>query len=219
MKPTTTSAALYRSWIPHVAPFAVFGMATYAGEAASIPSVTVYTVRLLLTAFTLYIFRNDYRREIVPVFSLPAVLSGVLVFFIWILLDDFYPHLGESRFDPYAGTSGMGPYFLMAIRLSGAVLVVPVMEELFWRSFAMRMLIRSDFRSVPMGAFTWFSFIVVAIAFGFEHHHWLAGIMAGAIYAWTLYRSKNLFEPILAHAVTNLMLGVYVIQTGSWSFW
>ena len=63
------------------------------------------------------------------------------------------------------------------------------------------------------------SFIVTAVAFGFEHHHWLPGIMAGVIYASLLYRTKNLFSPILSHMVTNLLLGVYVLMTEKWSFW
>jgi CAAX prenyl protease-like protein len=99
------------------------------------------------------------------------------------------------------------------------VLVVPLMEELFWRSFAMRFMIRSDFKSVPLGKFSWFSFLIVAIAFGFEHHQWLPGIVAGLVYAGVLYRSKNLFSPILSHAVTNLLLGIYVLSTAKWGFW
>jgi hypothetical protein len=110
-------------------------------------------------------------------------------------------------------------YTLIAFRLGGAALVVPVMEELFWRSFALRFLISSDFRSVPLGKFSWYSFIVVSILFGLEHHEWLSGMLAGMIYALVLYRTRNLFDPILAHAVTNLLLGVYVLTTGSWSFW
>ena len=218
MKQTTASAAS-RAWIPYVAPFAVFGTITYAGMIFTVPSGPLYLVKIVLTAYTLYHFRNDFRYEIVPVFSLSAVLSGVLVFFIWVLPDPLYPHIGASTFTPYDDPSGMNPYLIMAIRLTGASLVVPVMEELFWRSFAMRLMIRSDIKSVPLGTFSRLSFIVVSVAFGFEHHQWLVGIAAGMIYAWTLYRSRNLFEPILAHAVTNLMLGVYVIQSGTWSFW
>ena len=219
MKRTTATATLSREWIPYVAPFAVFSVVTYAGPLFNLSPGQIYLIRMFLTASTLYLFRNNFKQEIVPVFSWPAVLAGALVFFIWVLPENLYPHIGSSEFNPYADSSGMNPYLLMTIRLTGAALLVPVMEELFWRSFAMRLMIRSDFKSVPLGAFTWFSFIIVSVAFGFEHHRWLVGIAAGAIYAWVLYRSKNLFEPILAHAVTNLMLGIYVIQSGEWSFW
>ena len=206
-------------FIPYTAPFFVFALITYAGPVLNLTAGVRYTLKTVLTGAAIYYFRDSYRLEIQLKFSLMAVLSGVLVFFVWILPDGLYPHIGHSEFNPYDQTSGAGVYYSMAIRLAGASLVVPIMEELFWRSFALRFLIQSDFKTVPLGTFSWLSFIAVSLAFGFEHHRWLVGIVAGMIYAWTLYRSKNLFEPILAHAVTNLLLGIYVIQSGSGSFW
>jgi len=108
---------------------------------------------------------------------------------------------------------------LIAARLIGAGVVVPVMEELFWRSFLMRYLINPNFRSVPMGAFAWFSFIGVAILFGLEHHRVIVGIVAGVIYNLLLILQKKLRGAILAHGITNLGLGIYVLLTGSWMFW
>jgi len=93
------------------------------------------------------------------------------------------------------------------------------MEELFWRSFALRFFIKSDFNSVPLGQFSWFSFIFISILFGIEHQRWLVGIFAGMVYSGVLYRSKNLFDPILSHTITNFLLGMYVLSTHQWSFW
>jgi hypothetical protein len=93
------------------------------------------------------------------------------------------------------------------------------MEELFWRSFLMRYLIDPDFRSVPMGAFTWLSFLGVAVLFGLEHHRVLVGILAGLLYGFLLIRQKKLQGVILAHGVTNLGLGIYIVLTGNWMFW
>jgi hypothetical protein len=93
------------------------------------------------------------------------------------------------------------------------------MEELFWRSFLLRYAITSDFKSIPLGQFSWFSFIAISLLFGLEHHRWLVGIVAGMVYAGLLYRRKNLFDPIVSHAITNLLLGIYVVVTGKWSFW
>jgi len=162
---------------------------------------------------------NDFKNEIRFELSWLSVPAGVAVFFIWILPEGFYPQIGYSEFNPYAFGDGSTAIFAIGFRLCGAVLVVPVMEEIFWRSFALRFLISSEFRSVPIGQFSWFSFIFVALLFGFEHHRWLVGIFAGIIYAGLLYRSKNLFDPMVSHAVTNLLLGIYVIATKQWSFW
>ena len=82
-----------------------------------------------------------------------------------------------------------------------------------------RFAIKSDFKSVPLGQFSWFSFIFISILFGIEHQRWLVGIFAGMIYSGVLYRSKNLFDPILSHGITNSLLGMYVLSTHQWSFW
>ncbi len=206
-------------FIPYIVPFILFAAITYVAPALNLSAGISYTLKTVLVGAAIYYYRDIFRYEIQPKFSLTAVFAGILVFIIWVLPDGLYPHIGHSEFNPYDQASGAAVYYLLAIRMAGAALVVPIMEELFWRSFALRFLIQSDFKSVPLGAFSWFSFIVISVAFGLEHHRWLVGIVAGMIYAWTLYRSKNLFEPILAHAVTNFLLGIYVIQTGSWSFW
>lgn len=209
----------FRSTAAYSVPFVVFAAITYAGAAFKLHEGLVYFLKTVMTIAALYYYRNEFRNEIQLKFSWTALLAGIIVFLIWVLPDSLYPHIGNSEFNPYKNNSGAAVYFLIIIRFIGASLVVPIMEELFWRSFALRFLLRSDFRSVPLGTFSWFSFIVVSVAFGFEHHRWLAGIVAGMIFAWVLYRSKNLFEPILAHGVANFLLGIYVIQTGQWSFW
>jgi CAAX prenyl protease-like protein len=93
------------------------------------------------------------------------------------------------------------------------------MEEIFWRSFMLRYVITSDFTSVRIGTFTLTSFLICAVLFGLEHNLLLAGIMAGAVYSLLLYWTKSIFQCVLAHAVTNLALGLYVLQTGHWQFW
>ena len=179
----------------------------------------VYPIKTILVATSLIYFWNAYKQEIRFTFSWLAVISGVVVFVIWVLPEGLYPQIGHSEFNPYAQASGYGVYFLIAFRLVGAALVVPIMEELFWRSFVLRYAIKSDFKSVPLGQFSWFSFILISLLFGFEHHRWLVGIVAGMVYAGVLYRRKNLFEPILSHAITNFLLGLYVVSTHQWYFW
>jgi CAAX prenyl protease-like protein len=108
---------------------------------------------------------------------------------------------------------------MTSFRVFGAVLVVPLMEELFWRSFLIRYIVDSDFEKVPLGRFTWVSFLLTVVLFGLEHHFILAGMMAGIIYNIILYRTRSLAQCVLAHAVTNLAIAVYVLMTGKWYFW
>ena len=217
----TNSIATYqkRPYIPYIVPFVIFGIGIYVGPLFNISRTLIYPIKTALVAASLIYFWNVYKQEIRFSFSWLPVISGVVVFFIWVLPEGLYPQIGHSEFNPYIHASGYGVYFVITFRMIGAILVVPLMEELFWRSFGLRFAIQSDFKSLPLGQFSWFSFIFISVLFGFEHHRWLVGIFAGIVYAGILYRSKNLFDPILSHAITNLLLGVYVLLTHQWSFW
>ena len=204
---------------PHILPFLLLILLIYIGPLLNISKAFSYPLQTIVIAASLIFYWKVYREEIRFAFDGAAILAGVAVFFIWVLPEGFLPQMGSSEFNPHDLADGTMVYFLMASRLFGAAIVIPLVEELFWRSFALRFLIKSEFKAVPLGQFSWFSFVAVSVAFGFEHHRWLVGIIAGLIYAATLYRSKNLFSPILAHAVTNFLLGVYVMATGKWYFW
>jgi CAAX prenyl protease-like protein len=96
---------------------------------------------------------------------------------------------------------------------------VPLAEELAFRGYLTRRLIAPDFECVPLGRFTWASFLVSSALFGALHGRWLAGTLAGMLYALALYRRRNLADPVLAHALTNALLAVHVLATGAWSLW
>ena len=210
----------YRYYYPYVAPFALFALFTYLPTFVDISPLIIYPIKTIVVAYSLWYYRSAYMHEIRVSFDWAAVLSGVAVFFIWIAPEGLYPQIGYSEFNPYESVdNSFAIFFVIAFRLLGAALVVPVMEEVFWRSFAMRFVVRHDFKSLPLGYFSWFSFIFVSIIFGFEHHRWLVGIPAGMVYAGILYRRKNLFDPILSHSITNFLLGMYVLATQQWSFW
>lgn len=209
-----------RDFIPYVAPFGLFGLLTYLINFFPFLGTFGYAGKTVITAMVLWIFRGHFQKQIVFKFDFLAVSAGILVFLLWVGLEGTYPLVGESTgYNPRGSAAVPLVYVLIVFRIAGASLVVPVMEELFWRSFALRFLIDTDFKRIPFGAFTWFSFIMTSVAFGFEHHRWLPGIFAGMVYALLYYRTKNLFSPILSHSVTNLLLGLYVLWSGHWSFW
>jgi len=155
--------------------------------------------------------------------------TGVVVYLFWIRMDWSWATLGPGAgYNPWqAGTSA--GVLLAAVRLFGAAMVVPIMEELFWRSFLLRFVITlfpeektnvtPEFTSIPFGMFTPISFIVTVVLFGSEHTLWLAGMMAGALYNLLLYKTRRLWPCVLAHGVTNLLLGVHVLVTQEWQWW
>jgi CAAX prenyl protease-like protein len=186
----------------------------------------LYPAKIALVALLLALFWRQYRElsrefslfHLAPMHALAALATGVLVLVLWIALDASWMIVGApAGFDPRVG--GRIDWLLVAIRIAGAALVVPVMEELFWRSFLMRWVDAPDFESVEPSQLSIKSFVITVLLFGVEHNLWLAGIVAGAAYSLLYMRHRNLWSPILAHAVTNGLLGVWVVRTGSWSYW
>lgn len=185
----------------------------------------LYPVKALTVSFLLFLFRKQYKeltfRDLgnIPV-SLASCAVGLLVFSLWINMDWTFGSAGVPQgFNPSLLPEKVIQITMTIFRVFGAVLVVPLMEELFWRSFLIRYIIDKDFDNVRLGTFTKGSFLVTVILFGFEHNYILAGLMAGFIYNLWLYRTRSLIQCVLAHAVTNLALAMYVVTTGKWQFW
>ena len=148
-----------------------------------------------------------------------ALATGAVVYLLWVRMDWPWAMQGiPSGYNPFLAGDGWGAV-LATIRVLGATTIVPVMEELFWRSFLIRYLISSRFETVRLGTFTMFSFLATTVLFGLEHHLWLAGMVAGAAYTLLLYRTRSLWPSILAHGVTNLLLGLHVLFTEEWIWW
>ena len=147
-----------------------------------------------------------------------AVGLGVLV--LWVNLDAGWMLIGKMG-DGYNPTNAAGQidWMLVAFRIAGAALVVPVMEELFWRSFLQRWVQQPDFMTLDPAQIGLKALLIASALFAVEHVQWLAGLIAGLAYGWLYIRTRNLWAPIIAHAVTNGGLGVFVVATGSWHFW
>ncbi len=184
----------------------------------------LYPVKIAAVVAALWWYRREYAelcwRDLLRPATLALTLGvGLAVFWLWIHLDYTLGDLTPRGWDPNQFAEPGLRWAMIATRLAGAVLVVPLMEELFWRSFLIRYIINADFTRVPMGTFTLGSFLITVVLFGLEHHYLIAGMVAGGAYNLLLYRSRSLAHCVLAHALTNLVLGWYVLQTGAWHFW
>jgi CAAX prenyl protease-like protein len=185
----------------------------------------LYPLKVLVVACLLYRYRREYREIKLTDLSsfsttVAVFVAGLLVFFLWIHMDWTLGVAEIPRgFNPTLLPDGWVRVVMTMFRVGGAVLIVPLMEELFWRSFLIRYLINEDFLKVPVGTFSRASFLLTVALFGFEHNYILAGMMAGIFYNLILYRTKSITNCVLAHAVTNLALSLYVLSTGKWQFW
>ena len=177
-----------------------------------------YLAKTIATLIALGYFWNDYK-EIKLKFDPSAIFVGALVFIVWVGLEGMYPALGSSEFNPYNAASSLVVPVLL-IKLIGAILVAPLAEELFTRSFLLRFFIDPHkWDKIKIGKYTLFSFVITVLFFGFSHNRWLPGIITGIFLNLLLYKRKQISSCIIAHGVANLCLAVYVLATGNWGFW
>ena len=147
-----------------------------------------------------------------------TLVTGIVVFLLWINLDAGWMSIGVSDgFDPR--NDGAVEWSLVVLRIAGAALVVPVMEELFWRSFLLRWIDAPNFLAFNPRLVSVKAIVVTVVLFGFEHNLWLAGMIAGAAYTALYMRSQSIWTSILAHGVTNGVLGAWIVAGGHWTYW
>jgi hypothetical protein len=214
-----------RAFVPYVAPFALW-MVLLAAQ-AHVPGgpLWIYPARVLVVAAALAYWWRHYE-ELGLRFSLLGMAVGVVAIVGWIAIDPHVPGLSSllggtppRAFDPGSIESPGARLAFLGFRLAGAVLVVPLMEELFWRGFLARWLVGPAFKTVPVGRFTPFSFWATALLFGVEHEQWLAGIVCGVLYNALLWRTRDLSSCVLAHAVSNALLAAWVLSQKAWHLW
>ena len=231
MTESTTSAP---SVVPYVAPMVGFLALTAAegylptrgGGVDPFWYPVVYALKVAIVAVLAWMSRSAWR-DLQPrpgpgALALATAL-GLGVAALWVGLDGLYPELPfaggkRSSFDPNAMPRA-GMIAFVAVRLLGLVILVPLIEELFWRSFLMRWVIDPDFARVPIGKVTPLAAAVTSVAFGLAHPEWLPGLITGLAWAWLVWRTKSISACVVSHAVANLALGLYVIATGDWKYW
>lgn len=163
-------------------------------------------VFLLLVPCFVYLVRHNaiiHSNRRLASILLWGLVSGALVTFIWVWPEqfEFYRRwfiIGEGGTDAVDQSS----VALKLVRLAGSAFVIAVAEELFFRKWLMK-----------YAGFWWMTAL-----FALEHDRFLVGAVAGMIYGYVALR-KGLVAAIIAHVFTNLLLGLYVLQTGHWRFW
>ena len=215
------------SW-PYVAPFAVFlGFLALSPHLPVGPGIS-YPMRVVTVSAVAVLWSRGVISLKASRLGASCVL-GVAVFVIWIAPDLLWPgYRAHWLFqNPITGSlestvpsmARADPVFLIW-RAAGSILLVPIVEELFWRAWLMRYAISQDFRKVPLGAYSAQSFWICALLFATEHGpYWDVGLAAGILYNWWMIRTRSLADCIIAHAVTNACLAAYLLHYGRWEYW
>ncbi len=218
-----------RATLAYVAPFLAFIGIMAVERVIPLPPQWLYLARFLIVTALIGALSWPYL-SFRPSAPSASIAIGVAVFVIWVAPDVIfgagYRHhwLFENSITG-AAASSLAPHLkvniaFMLLRSVSSAILIPILEELFWRGWMMRWLIDKDFLSVPLGKYVPSAFWIVALLFASEHGpYWEVGLAAGIIYNWWIVRTRNLADCILAHGVTNAVLCVYVLFTGQWQYW
>ncbi len=214
--------------IQYIAPFALFLLAL--GAFGYLPLNPTWAAPLWFLIFVpICIVCWPKEISIWPKRWLASIAVGVGVFLLWIAPEVLIPGyrnlplfsnsiLGHTHSSLPASALRSG--WVLGWRTARAMIIVPIVEELFWRGWLMRWLINPDFKRVPLGAYAPFAFWITALMFASEHGpYWDVGLVTGAIYNLWMVRSKSLADCVLMHGVTNGVLSAYVIMSGQWQYW
>jgi uncharacterized protein len=224
---TPTPRSGLRDDIAYVLPMAIFLIFNQVGSSWPGLYTTSYIVKTFLTAAALVVCWQYYT----PIrwhYWWLGIIFGVLGIVQWVgmehLLHHFWPNFWEPKVDPFnpfqSIASPSARWSFIGIRWAGAALVVPFMEELFWRDFLWRTIAApNDFKLAEVGEPNWMALFIVSALFCSVHVQWLTAFVWGLMIGLLLLFTRSLGACIIMHGVTNFLLGCWVLRTGEWSLW
>jgi CAAX prenyl protease-like protein len=185
----------------------------------------IYSLRIVATLLAIARSWTPIRRWLGrPTWWPPLV--GLALVVPWIVLASLQREAGwtggtaaRAGFNPFAdcaaGSGGSWAFFV--IRAIGLIAVVPLIEELFLRGFLMRYVIREDFWTVPFGMLT-FPAVGACLFYAAASHpsECVAAVCWFAVVTGIAAATRRPIDAILAHSMTNLALGIYVLLTANW---
>jgi exosortase E/protease (VPEID-CTERM system) len=209
----------------YLLPFLSILAASLVAQAFSSGFEWLYPLRLLAAVVVLWIFRKHYR-ALDWSLGVPGILGGATVFAMWLVLAKLPAlHAGQLKAaDPLMlGLASLDRWqraVWLVCRVCAAVVTVPVAEELAFRGYLARRLVAPDVEAVSFRRLTLFAILASSLAFGFMHGGmWIAGAVAGLVFAVLAKWRGRIGEAVGAHAIANLMIAVWVLSRGDYSLW
>ena len=195
--------------------------------AFSVPQYWIHPLQIVVCGGLLAHYWRHYELR-PPKRILFTITIGIFAFVLWVsplayLVENIIHRAARTPgFDPaFFGADGWAYFLNVGCRFVRLVVIVPLVEEIFWRGFLLRWLIRDEFTTIPFGSYERMSFIIVTVLFMVEHApaDYPAALLTGALFNFVAIRTRSLSSCVLVHAVTNLLLGLYILHTGQTGFW
>ncbi len=204
----------------YLMPFLAILAAAMISRAVSSGFEWLYPLRFFSAAGVLWLYRSKYA-ELNWRFSGWAVVAGAVVFAMWLILERASgPQASGGLGVALAALPSAARICWLVFRTAAAVGTVPVAEELAFRGFLIRRLMAADFEAISPRRYTYVAVGLSSLAFGLLHgERWVAGSLAGLIYAAVFLRRGRIGDAVAAHATTNALLAAWVLAGGRWYLW
>lgn len=203
--------------LPYLLPFLLILAAAMISHAGSGGFEWLYPLRLFAAGTALWVFRGEYKK-LDWHFGWEAPAVGALVFVLWLGGDWL---TGVHPQNPLTGSANswvLAQAVWLALRVLSSIVTAPIAEELAFRGYLIRRVISPNFEHLSLKTFTVPSLIISSLAFGLLHgERWIAGTIAGLLYAAVLIRRGRIGDAVVAHATTNGLLAASVLITGQWN--
>ena len=216
----------------YVLPFVLYLLGTSLASQFPLAYPLLYAIVVAVVGVvSIWLLRG--KRILIPHRRVGAgVAVGIIGIALWIGLSelrleewiaDYLPSSlapsARASFNPFELPNPLAAWAFIIVRLVGLSLVVPLVEELFWRGFLLRWFIAQDWEDIPLGTYETRSFLLVTLCFTLAHPEWLAAATYCVLLNGLLYWKRDLWSCTVAHAVSNFVLGIYVLATGAWHLW
>jgi len=229
--PIAIAFPMQKSMVPWVLPMALFVVGNVLeGKLPTSAYPVAYSAKVLLVLIATIACGRAWKADL----KLDrrstglGLLAGLIGIVAWLAIESIpYPHLGaRTAFDPFTriGDPIVRTAFL-GIRFLGLAMLVPVIEEVFWRGFGLRFAsdvvkpVEGGWRGLAIGSHAHIANLVVSVVFGLAHPEWLAGTVFAFGMGVLLGGTRSLGACVVAHATTNLLLGCWVIFRSAWALW
>ncbi len=215
--------------LPWVAPFAIFMGLLSASPYVPLAQPWESLVRVAVLVVVLIVFSGSIIRTFRVTRLAGSIVLGLAVCALWVAPDQLVPgwrshwlfqnSITGSIKNSIAPADLANP-LVVSLRIVRATLLVPILEELFWRGWLPRWIVNPDWQRAEPGKYTTMAFVASSLLFAAEHGpYWEVGLACGLIYNWWYWKTKSLGDIVLVHAVTNGALSAFVFVTGKYEYW
>lgn len=193
-----------------ILPFAVFMLTAVVAPAISPNPAMFYPIRVILLAAALALVWPALRGIAWRISPL-AWGVGAAIGVMWVAI----PAAPSDAAAPYGALTGGMVALWFLFRGLGTVVLVPLVEELFFRDY-LESRLRGAGPDAPAPLWrTAVAMLVTAALFAALHDRWAEAFVAGLAFSLLARRSGRIADAVAAHALANLIVFAVAAVTGN----